>query len=265
MNSKYEILESIGVGSFGAVYKGRNKRTGEYVAIKMERVSNEIHLLKHESTVYHYLNNIPGVPQLRWFGNDGQHYYMVLNLLGDSLETIKQRLGRLTLLSVLQIGVQGLNLLMAIHDKYLVHRDIKPSNFVFGIGNYNLNLIDFGFCKSYTRDKEHIKFRKTSSLIGSLSFASVNSHDCIELTRRDDLESLGYVLLYLYLSRLDWQNDGYTSDAIRGMKSNIENNKLIPNVLIVFLEKIRRLGFDERPNYAGLIEDFTKQLKVVPL
>jgi hypothetical protein len=93
----------------------------------------------------------------------------------------------------------------------------------------------------------------------------VNSHDCIELTRRDDLESLGYVLLYLYLSRLDWQNDGYTSDAIRGMKSNIENNKMIPHVLIVFFEKIRRLGFDERPNYVGLIEDFTKQLKVVPL
>ena len=258
MNSKYEILESIGVGSFGAVYKGRNKRTGEYVAIKMERVSNEIHLLKHESTIYHYLNNIPGVPQLRWFGNDGQHYYMVLNLLGDSLETIKQRLGRLTLLSVLQIGVQGLNLLMAIHDKYLVHRDIKPSNFVFGIGNYNLNLIDFGFCKSYTRDKEHIKFRKTSSLIGSLSFASVNSHDRIDLTRRDDLESLGYVLLYLYLGSLDWQNERYTGDAIMEMKYNIANNKMIPDVLKCYLLKIRRLGFADRPNYKELLEDFSK-------
>ena len=241
MNSKYELLEPIGSGSFGAVYKGKNKRTGEYVAIKTEPITTAIHLLKHESTIYQYLNNIPGVPQLRWFGNDRQHYYMVINLLGDSLETINQRVGRLSLVSVLQIGVQGLNLLMAIHDKYLVHRDIKPSNFVFGIGNFKLHLIDFGFCKSYTRDNEHIQQQKTSSLIGSLSFASVNSHDCIDLTRRDDLESLGYVLLYLYLGSLDWQNERYTGDAIREMKYNIANNKMIPDVLKCYLIKIRFL------------------------
>ena len=265
MNSKYEILEPIGSGSFGAVYKGKNKRTGEYVAIKTEPITTDFHLLKHETIVYQYLGNIPGVPQVRWFGNDGKKYYMVLNLLGDSLETVKQRVGRLSLMSVLQIGVQGLKLLMTIHDKSLVHRDIKPSNFVFGLGNYKLHLIDFGFCKSYTRDNQHIQPRKTNGLIGSLSFASVNSHDCIELTRRDDVESLGYVLLYLYLGILDWQNEGYTSDAIRGIKYNIANNKTIPDAFICYLRKIRSLAFDERPNYMELIEDFSKQLKVVPL
>jgi serine/threonine protein kinase len=259
MNSKYEILEPIGCGSFGSVYKGKNKRTGEYVAIKMEPMSNKINLLKHESSVYTYLNNLQGVPQVRWFGNDGQNYYMVLNMLGDSLETVKQRYGRLSLVSTLQMGVQCLNLLMAIHDKYLLHRDIKPSNFVFGLGNYKLHLIDFGFCKSYIRDKQHIQLRKTSSLIGSLSFASMNSHNCIELTRRDDLESLGYVLLYLYLGRLDWQNDQYTSDTIRGMKCNIEQNKMIPQVFINYFKKIWCLGFEERPNYTSLIEDFSKR------
>ena len=69
MNSKYELIEPIGSGSFGLVYKGKNKRTGEYVAIKMEPITSKINLLKHESIVYRYLNNIPGVPQLRWFGN----------------------------------------------------------------------------------------------------------------------------------------------------------------------------------------------------
>jgi hypothetical protein len=96
-------------------------------------------------------------------------------------------------------------------------------------------------------------------LIGSLSFASLNSHNCIELTRRDDLESLGYVLLYLYLGKLDWQNDQYTSDTIRGMKSNIDQNKMIPRVFINYLQKIRCLGFNERPNYISLIEDFSKR------
>ena len=259
MNSKYELIEPIGSGSFGLVYKGKNKRTGEYVAIKMEPITSKINLLKHESIVYRYLNNIPGVPQLRWFGNEGKNYYMVINLLGDSLETIKQRYGRLSLETTLLIGAQGLTLLMAIHDKYLVHRDIKPSNLVFGVGNFNLHLIDFGFCKSYTRDKKHIQPRKTSSLIGSLSFASINSHDCIELTRRDDLESLGYVLLYLYLLKLDWQNDGHTNDAIKEMKSNVVNNNSIPEVFVNYLQKIRSLGFDERPNYESLIEDFSKR------
>ena len=214
----------------------------------MERVSNEIHLLKHESTVYHYLNNIPGVPQLRWFGNDGQHYYMVLNLLGDSLETIKQRLGRLTLLSVLQIGVQGLNLLMAIHDKYLVHRDIKPSNFVFGIGNYNLNLIDFGFCKPYLVNGTHILNKPTSSLVGTPNFASVYAHDFNELSRRDDLISLGYMLLYFLNGSLEWQLER-NHDNIKAMKLNLGND----SVILKYLNSVTKLEFNEEPNYELLL------------
>lgn len=267
MNKKYTILEQIGSGNFGTVCKGKNIRTNEFVAIKIEPISNETKLLRNESAIYQYLQNSPGIPLVRWFGKDNVNYYMVMDLLGDSLETLKKAKTSFSLKLTLQIGIQALDLLMFIHDKGLIHRDIKPDNFLLGLNEKSnqLHIVDFGFCKCYMRNNEHIALGKTSKLIGSLSYASVNSHDCIELTRRDDLESLGYVLLYLYLSRLDWQNDVYTSDAIRDMKTNIEKNKLIPHVLINYLQKIRCLGFDERPNYMGLIEDFTKQLKVVPL
>jgi casein kinase I family protein HRR25 len=256
MNQKYEILESIGSGNFGSVYKGKNKRTGEFVAVKIEPVTNEVNLLKHETTVYQYLNNIPGIPQVRWFGNDGKNYYMVLNLLGHSLETIKQRYGQLSFTSVLQIGVQGLLLLMAVHDKQLIHRDIKPANFAFGYNTNTLHLIDFGFCKSYIREKQHILPRPTSSLIGSMNYASINSHNCMELSRRDDLESFGYVLLYLLLPQLEWQRDKYSNDVIRDMKSNMKfDNKIFDN----YFQCVRTLDFFERPNYNYLIDLFNQK------
>ena len=206
MNRKYKLIEPIGSGSFGSVYKGQNNRTGEYVAIKIESLSAEIKLLRHESVVYQYLKDIPGIPSVRWFGKDCDNYYMVINLLGDSLETVKRRVGVFSLEMTISIGIQALTILKSLHEKQLIHRDIKPSNFVFGVGanNKQLYIVDFGFCKSFTRENAHIEQTRTNSLIGSLNFASVNAHDCLSLSRRDDLESLGYLLLYLNLGRLPW-------------------------------------------------------------
>ena len=86
INNKYKILERIGEGAFGSIYKGQNIRTLELVAIKIEPIGNETKLLKNESIVYQYLNNIDGIPSVKWFGKDEDNYYMVIHLLGDSLQ-----------------------------------------------------------------------------------------------------------------------------------------------------------------------------------
>ena len=134
INKKYKIIEKIGEGAFGLIYKGENVRTREMVAIKVEPIEKEMKLLKNESIIYQYLNDVQGVPFVKWFGKDEKNYYMVLNLLGESLQTIKND-STFSLMTTLQIGIQVLLLVKTIHDKGLVHRDIKPDNFLLGLNN----------------------------------------------------------------------------------------------------------------------------------
>ena len=199
ISNKYKLLDKIGEGSFGSIYKGENIRTKEYVAIKIEPIINNMKLLKNESTIYQYLNNDVGFPNVKWFGKDKINYYMVINLLGESLQSLIERKRSFSLKLVLQIGIQIIILLKTIHDKGLIHRDIKPDNFLLGLNNKNkqIYLIDFGFCKTFLNNHKHIEMKKTNNLIGTANFASVNAHEFNELSRRDDLESLVVDILFI--------------------------------------------------------------------
>jgi serine/threonine protein kinase len=265
VNKKYKIINKIGGGSFGQIYKGQNIRTSEFVAIKVEPIAGGINLLKHESIIYQYLQNCRGVPSVKWFGKDEQNYYMVINLLGESLQSIKNKKQTFSLRLVLQIGIQITKLLKTIHDKGLVHRDIKPDNFLLGLDNdkNNIYIIDFGFCKTYARDGTHIPLSKTSNLIGSLTYASTKAHDFIELSRRDDLESLGYMLIYFYLGNLPWQN--ISESEIKGLKRKILESDEIPGGLIEYLKYVVNLGFDEEPDYSLAIHIFEREIEILDI
>ena len=262
IGKKYKLLEKIGEGSFGVIFKGQNIRTGELVAIKMESIASDTKLLKNESIIYQFLNEIPGVPCVKWFGKNDDYYFMVLNLLGESLQSIKNQRFRFSLKLTLQIGVQTLNLINSIHEKGLVHRDIKPDNFLIGNNEKikSIYIIDFGLCKTFS-----IKERSgtvSSSLIGSPMYASINAHKLLDLTRRDDLESLGYMLAYFYLGSLEWQgNTTFTNEDYVVLKRRLIDNPELPEVLIKYFKYVYNLEFGEKPNYALLMDKFRNELE----
>jgi len=265
INNKYLLIEKIGSGAFGIIYKGKNYRTGELVAIKIESIESKTKLLKNESNIYQYLLGTNNIPNVKWYGKDDKNYYMVISLLGKSLDKLIMERVKFSLKVVCQVGFQILSLLKTIHDKGLVHRDIKPDNFLLGINEdcRKLFLIDFGLCKSFLQDDKHIEMRETKNLIGSLTFASINAHKNIELSRRDDLESLGYMLTYFFLGYLPWREIDFSGSEIKEIikyKTEIINNLNLPIILKDYINYVRNLDFKQKPNYELFINKFKNDI-----
>jgi len=270
VNNKYNVLKQIGEGNFGKIYKGQNIRTDELVAIKVEPIKNNYKMLKNEAIIYQHLLHTYGMPTLKWFGKDDKNYYLVITLLGKSLEHYIQLKGKFSLKLTLQIGVQIINLLKTIHEKGLLHRDIKPENFLFGNDDESKQLyaIDFGLSKTYINytKNSHIAMQNSNSIIGTPTYVSVNGHKLLELSRRDDLESLGYMLIYIYTGKLKWQkvdiykNFEKSNSLIMKAKLNLEKLYDLPDIFFVFFKYVRKLEFQEMPDYLFLIKSFQEYL-----
>ena len=269
--NKYEILKRISEGSFGSVYKAKNIRTGELVAIKIERKNdNNINTIKSEAKIYQYLAKQHGFPQLKWYGTTDQFNYLVINLLVCSLTKLTKIQGSLSLKTILLIGIQLIQRIETLHSKYLLHRDVKPDNFLLGSNN-TLYLIDFGFCKRYEHDGQHIEEtnKNTATLIGTANFVSLNVHKGIEPSRRDDLESCIYILFYMFLtidaksnSNLNWFNIKDLKKMVN-LKEQLTNttDQIVPSFIKKMLDNVRALSFKEVPNYGYLIDILEKVFK----
>lgn len=146
---------------------------------------------------------------MHWFGVEGDYNAMVMDLLGPSLEDLFVFCKRkFSLKSVLMIGDQMIQRIEFLHNNHFIHRDMKPDNFLVGI-NKKANLvymIDYGLAKRFRDPKtgEHIPYRDNKSLTGTARYASVNTHLGIEQARRDDLESIGFILIYFLKGTLPW-------------------------------------------------------------
>jgi serine/threonine protein kinase len=267
ISNKYRIIEQLGNGNFGTVFKGENVRTNEKVAIKLCSVNSAYNLLKNEAKVYQLIGNTNGFPQLKWFGVENDKQYLVINLLGYSLRDLKEKNGKLSEEFVANIGIQLISRLQLFHELGLIHCDIKPDNCVFGINN-NCNLlylIDFGFSKGYMETKnKHILMKKTSNIIGSLNYISLNVHKKYESSRRDDLESVCYVLIYL-LDILSWEryNEPSVSNILKiiSEKESIIGSENVPFFIRKMMENIRQLNFEETPDYLLLIRFITEHIQ----
>jgi serine/threonine protein kinase len=172
-----------------------------------------------------------GFPKLIEFGTQNDYNYMAMEILGPNLSDLFEFCHhKFSLQTVLLIAIQVLSRLSDLHAKNYIHRDIKPENFLIGVeGNSNLvYMIDFGLSRKYKDPKtmDHIPYRENRPLIGTARYASINTHLGIEQSRRDDLEAIGYVLIYFLKRRLPWQ-------GCQGSNKQDKYNKILEKKLSI--------------------------------
>ena len=262
ISNKYNLIEKISEGSFGSVFKAENIRTKENVAIKFEIKMDNIKSLKNEAKIYQYLGKINGFPQIKMFGTMDKLNYLVIDLLGKSLSNTILEFNKLTLKTTLMIGVQMINRIKVLHENQLLHRDIKPSNFLFGLEKdiNKLYLVDFGFSKRYIYNGTHIQEKKLTKIVGSLNFVSLNIHNYIEPSRRDDLESCIYIVLTMLLGKLVWFDKSNLNDIYK-LKEQIILLEEVPSFIKILLNYVRKMKFDETPDYNYIINIIIETFK----
>lgn len=270
--NKFQIRRKIGSGSFGDIYLGVNIISGEEVAIKLENIFSKHPQLEYEARVYKTLAGGTGIPFIRWFGSQNEYNALVMDLLGPSLEDLFNFCERrFSYKTVVLLADQLITRLEYLHAKSFIHRDVKPDNFLMGIGRRGnqVNIIDFGLAKRFRdpRTHLHIPYRENKNLTGTARYASINTHLGVEQSRRDDLESLAYVLIYFMRGQLPWQGLKAVTkkqkyDRIMEKKMTTSTDTLtkgLPNEFAIFLSYSRSLRFEDRPDYIylrRLMKDF---------
>ncbi|XP_021660934.2 casein kinase 1-like protein 6 isoform X1 [Hevea brasiliensis] len=265
VGGKFKLGRKIGSGSFGELYLGVNVQTGEEVAVKLEPVKTKHPQLHYESKLYMLLQGGTGIPHLKWFGVEADYNVMVIDLLGPSLEDLFNYCNRkFTLKTVLMLADQLINRVEYMHSRGFLHRDIKPDNFLMGLGRKanQVYVIDFGLAKKYRdlQTHKHIPYRENKNLTGTARYASVNTHLGVEQSRRDDLESLGYVLMYFLRGSLPWQGlkagtkkQKYDKISEKKVSTPIEVLcKSYPSEFVSYFHYCRSLRFEDKPDYSYL-------------
>ena len=261
----YKVEALLGEGNFGRVFHTVDTRTGGVAAAKVEPMGVEFPQLAYEYRVLHdILHGCYGIPEVHCLLVEEDHYVMLMDKCGGSVESLRraQPTGRLPLVLVARIAQQALERLYTCHIHGLVHRDLKPENLLFGDGVHTsastLYLIDFGLCKRFiAEDGSHIRHCTDKPLVGTPKFASRNALMGHEQSMRDDVEALGYVLVYLALGRLPWEGlpmlDGHAN--IADAKSDNALDALctgLPPVFRATLRHARGLAYGAEPAYTYL-------------
>ncbi|PPS06928.1 hypothetical protein GOBAR_AA13696 [Gossypium barbadense] len=275
----YKVERKLGKGGFGQVYVGRrvsggSGRTGPdaiEVALKLEHRNSKgcNYGPPYEWQVYNTLNGCYGVPWVHHKGIQGDFYVLVMDMLGPSLWDVWNSLGQsMSPNMVACVAVEAISILEKLHLKGFLHGDVKPENFLLGrpgsADEKKLYLIDLGLASRWkdARSGQHVDYDQRPDVFrGTIRYASVHAHLGRTGSRRDDLESLAYTLVFLLKGRLPWQ--GYQGDNKSFLvckKKMATSPELMccfcPAPFKQFLEAVSNMKFDEEPNYAKLISFF---------
>ena len=285
----FVTLTMIGKGAFGQIYLSYDMRDNIEVSIKKElKRAQKQPQLKTEAKIYQSLLNInsqditgakalaqdeiQGVPHFYGMGELVDSFYLIIEFLGPNLIELFNYCGyhKFTISTVCLLGLQMMNRIEYLHKHNFIHRDIKPENFLIGTKSKSniVFLLDFGLSKRYKNIKnhQHIPYREGRPLTGTARYVSINTHLGIEQSRRDDLESIGYLLIFFLKGSLPWQGlkaGGDKYQRIMEKKLQIPTEILcfgLPDEIVYYLNYCKSLRFEDRPDYDYLRGLFIKLL-----
>ena len=268
--------EKIGSGRFANIFKGRNSESGQELAIKVKKQQfDDSHHLSNEASMYKiFLGDELSkqfLPEIYFLSED----CIAMEMLGPNLEDLLTKCkGKFSLKTVLMLAEQMINILEYVHSKNVVHVDVSTNNFVLGLGkkSRNLFLIDFGMATSFVDEKgDHIPYSENHFLRGTYMFSSLYNNFGFEHGRREDMVSLGYILLYLLTGTLPWEdliNENpkykYLRCDVATLKNQFRKNLRTydyPQEFIIYMEYNQSLYFEEKPDYDYLRKIF-KELSI---
>jgi casein kinase 1 len=203
--NKYLIKNKIGNGKFGIVYCAENIKTKEFVAIKTEDSRTEIKILKYETTILKYLydHGVREIPIVYWYGLNSNSLCLVMPMYERSLYDYVLNNPTNDISKINSFMIVLINIIQSIHKCSIIHRDIKPQNFM--IKNNELFCIDFGFATFFVdENSRHLPLKNHNNIIGTPKYISINIHNGNTASRRDDLISMGYILIFLLCRELPW-------------------------------------------------------------
>jgi len=273
-NGRFAVTKKLGSGSFGEVYIGVDKESGEEVAIKFEDLlsgflNKEVSVLK---ALQQHQAPARGFARLLYSGKEeGGLKCMVMDRLGSNLlQHMTACGGRFDPATAVLVAQQSLICVEYLHSKAVVHRDMKPENFLIGRGprEHHVHLIDFGLATEFYINKAHVEQRPVSGFHGSFRYASCDAHRCSTQSRRSDLESLGFVLIYLARGSLPWagiqaKDWRVRSQLVLDAKESADPSELatgLPEAFGEFLACAQGLNFSARPEY-DLLHDMFEQAR----
>ena len=277
IDDTYKVLvdDRLGGGSFGDVYKCVNTKTNKEYSAKVESNENTSPQLFHEYKILKQLQGNEGIPTAYLYKNNGGESIMITDLLGPNLEDILQytKTKKFSLKTCLLTFKQIIERLKTIHKEGIIHRDLKPENLLVTTNTRDgtIYLIDFGLSKKYIDPKTelHITFRNDRQITGTIRYISINTHKGCEQSRRDDIESACYIIVYFYCGELGW--DGFKTKTkeekiikIMERKEEFKNSEeylKLPSFFMPIFQYVYNMGFDEKPNYDYIIGIINKGLE----
>ena len=259
---KYKPIKVIGIGAFSKIYSAIRISDKAVFAIKTEKKSAFKNHLKNEAYNLLTLRDGIGIPKLISYGNNKKYEILIETLLDKSLKDIFiEQKKPCNLIDLCLIAIQSIERLEFIHYKNLIYRDVKPENIMIGLKDPNIiYIIDFGLCQKYRSSKtgKHIQFKETKKFNGTLIYASSYVLQGKESSRRDDLISLAYTLIFLYKRNLPWESNWDKLNKIKllhiiNSKETFDFGQLLVNLpkeMIDFLKYTQNLRFEQDPDYA---------------